>query len=618
MALMRAVLTLLALCSFLLGFASLGSLLLRKLGFRMSSDREQLLVSSAIGLLGTETLLFLIEYTQHIRFGCFVMAGVLGALVLWEWKTIWGQLRNSFTEIAAATPTSRLLAIFVGGVAAVEFLVSQAPLTGSDALNYHFAFQKLVLEYGFHPVFSNFPSFLCGQHHLLILFGLALQGPRLALGLIFLGGILTVLSLAQGISRWASGTMTATFSLLFLLTPVIFWQISVSGAPDIFMAFLAITAVMVLSEEQQPKAWPQAVVAGFLVGGIAGGKYTGILIAAAFLITMAGEFRSLILASSFAAASLLSGVWPYLRNTLWTKDPVFPFLSAKLAPHLVTKLGMAALAAETGGASAHGLSRLMPFLFIAAAQGRNAGLWDFFGPLVLALAPLILLAFHNTRAWRIALPVWFLSALGIFYGSGLPRFLLPIFPVALTCVAAGWEACRHRGWKIANATATCLAICLAFAGTVGLAKYSARSVLAAAGALSEKTYLEESSADYQIVEAVNNLLRGQNRDLRVLTFIRHVYYLEVPYINGDPGNSFAVDPDVLQTAEAWKRFFEENRIGFVLRSPEYPKVIARPLQQMELQGDLQPFARTEVQDFSGNRIQGVRTTLPVVLLKVKR
>jgi hypothetical protein len=124
----------------------------------------------------------------------------------------------------------------------VEFLASQAPLTGSDALHYHFTAQKQILEFGFHPFFSDSNSFLCGQHHVLILFGLALGSERLALGFIYLGGILTTASLACLASRWASEKLVLASSLLFLLSPVVFWQITSSGAPDIFMAFLACTA----------------------------------------------------------------------------------------------------------------------------------------------------------------------------------------------------------------------------------------------------------------------------------------------------------------------------------------------------------------------------------------
>src|SRR5262249_50031659 len=105
---------------------------------------------------------------------------------------------------------------------------------------------------------------------------------------------------------------------------------------------------------------------------------------------------------------------------------------------------------------------------------------------------------------------------------------------------------------------------------------------------------------------------------RALVFIRHVYYLEVPYVNGDPGLSFEVDPAKLQSPGDWKVFFYKKKIGYVVRSPNYPNVIAGPLEEMERAGDLIPIARTEVQNFRGNRVNEVRETTGVVILRVRR
>jgi hypothetical protein len=342
------------------------------------------------------------------------------------------------------------------------------------------------------------------------------------------------------------------------------------------------------------------------------------VIAAAFFIAIAIEFRSLAQLFVFTSASLASGAWPYVRNLAWTGDPVFPFLSARLSPHLVTSYGMADLASETGAASTHQLSQVIPFVFLAAVQKNNPGLWDFFGPTVLALAPLVLLVIQNTRAWRIPITVWFLSSLGIFFVSGLPRFLLPVFPMALSCGAAGLEAAFRQKWTIASRILAGLLIALAFACAGGLAIYSQRPVLAALGVLGKAKYLEQTSQDYEIVEAINRIVGDQRSHLKTLVFIRHRYYLDIPYVNGDPGSSFEVDPEQLRSTQEWKIFFEKKGIGYVVRSPEYPAAIAGPLREMERDGDLVPFAREEVQNFQGKRIEGVRTTIPVVLLKVNR
>jgi hypothetical protein len=375
--------------------------------------------------------------------------------------------------------------------------------------------------------------------------------------------------------------------------------------------------VMVLCKNGDTVKWQRAVVAGFLVGGIAGAKYTGVLIAGSFLLAMAFESRSLALTFYFSSAALFSGMWPFLRNFLWTRDPIFPILGAKLAPHLVTSFGLATLASDSGASMAHPISHLLPFLFFAGRRPDQApGLWDFFGPLILALGPLLLIAFRNTRIWRLPLLVWSLSGTAIFFSSGLPRFLLPVFPLALCAVGGGWEASRQRVWKIGRAISSGLVAGLLVIGLVGLAKYSARPLLAATGAVDKTNYLEQSAPDYQVVEAINHTLAGQ--DGHTLLFVRHMYFLDVPYLNGDPETSFEIDASRLQTNDAWLRLFNEKNISFVVRSPNYPESIAKYLLQMERDGNLRPFAQIEVQNFAGNRIDSAVRTIPVVILKVER
>ena len=618
MALAQAVLTLLALTVFFLALASLGNRILQLLQYEMESDGEHLLVATSVGLVTTEILLFLVQLTQHIKQGCWSIAASLCVLVILERKSVGRRIRRVLRQMVPASIGVGFLIVLVSISLCVGFLSSLAPLTGSDALHYHFTVQKETLEQGYHPIFSISPSFLCGQHHLLILFGLALGTEKLALGLIFLGGILTAASLACLASLWARDWVVAGVTLLFLLTPIIFWQISSSGSPDIYMAFLASTAMMVLRRTVETKERRQALLVGFLVGGIAGAKYTGCLIASAFTVALVVELRSKAAASLFFLSALVAGIWPYLRNFTWTGDPLFPFLSSKLSLHLATPYALQNLASNTGASSIHGPGQIFPFLFFTAIQKHSLGFWDFFGPMVLILAPLLLFASRNTRAWRVSLAVWFLSSLGIFFASGLPRFLLPIFPIALACVAAGLEFTLREKWRIASRTAAGLLILTACAGAVGFVLYLQRPLRASIGIQSEREYLEETSQEFEIAEAINHLLGGRENQQKTLVFIRHLYYLNIPFVNGDPGTSFEVDPERLQTPQEWRTFLEKRNIGYVVRSPNYPNVIKAPLNEMEKAGDLIPFAAADVRSFQGKRIDQNRIAVSVVILKVRR
>ena len=618
MALATAVLTFVGLLVICLGFASLGNVLLRFLQLEMDRDADHLLCAIAVGLVTSEVLLFLVQVIQHVRSGCLGIVALLCGFLIVEWKTLWKRLRCALAGLAPESSLDRVLLAFVVCMALVEFVSALAPLTGSDALVYHFAVQKQILRQGFQAIFSNSHSFACGQHHLLILFGLALGSEQLAMGFIFLGGALTAAALASLASRWASGKVVAAFTLLFLLTPIVFWQVTSSGSPDIYMGFFAAIAAIVLCQRGSPQTWQQAFLVGLLTGGIAGGKYTGCFVAAAIALAVVIELRSIAGVSLFIAGSLVSGIWPYLRNLVWTGDPVFPFLAERLSPRLATTYTLADLFADTGTSASHSFAQVLPFMFFAGVRSSSPGFWEFFGPVVLILAPLILLALDNERQWRVLILVWVASSLGIAFSSGMARFLLPVFPLALACAAGGFEVSMREGWTVVRRVIGSMLLLTGLGCAAGLAIYSQEALRVAVGQEERTEYLKERGPEYQIARVVNRALGEIGNQQRVLVFMRHAYYLDVPYLNGDPGLSFEVDPAKLRSPDDWKAFFEKKSIGYVVRSPNYPSVIAGPLEEMEKAGDLARIAQEEVQSFQGMRVNQVKTTIPVVILKVSR
>ena len=77
------------------------------------------------------------------------------------------------------------------------------------------------------------------------------------------------------------------------------------------MALFVSAALIVLCQTKCAGTWRQAVLVGFLAGGIAGAKYTGCLIAASLLVAYLWEFRS-----SALAQRQLHGKIPELENAL--------------------------------------------------------------------------------------------------------------------------------------------------------------------------------------------------------------------------------------------------------------------------------------------------------------
>jgi hypothetical protein len=133
----------------------------------------------------------------------------------------------------------------------------------------------------------------------------------------------------------------------------------------------------------------------------------------------------------------------------------------------------------------------------------------------------------------------------------------------------------------------------------------------ATGALSQEEYLRMRVPEYE-----ERTLSGADTSGKTLVFMRHVFYLRVPFLYSDPAASWGIDPSTLQTPEEWLALFHAKSIRWVVRSPNYPVAVAAPLFQLEASGKLLPIARTEVADFQGMKITGQRQIVPVTILRV--
>jgi hypothetical protein len=102
-----------------------------------------------------------------------------------------------------------------------------------------------------------------------------------------------------------------------------------------------------------------------------------------------------------------------------------------------------------------------------------------------------------------------------------------------------------------------------------------------------------------------------------LVFLRHTYYLKIPFLYGDPSASWAVDPAKLQTPGQWREFLKMHHVRWIVRAPDYPQSIAAPLMQLESQGTLVEIANREVADFQGLRISANRQQVSTRIFEVR-
>ena len=130
---------------------------------------------------------------------------------------------------------------------------------------------------------------------------------------------------------------------------------------------------------------------------------------------------------------------------------------------------------------------------------------------------------------------------GNAFTTQMARFLLPAYPLTLALVLAGAsEAVSKNYWLLRCGCIATLLIFTLFASAAD-ARYSRDFLPVALGITNKDMFLDRMAPDYQTSEFVNAAL--EHRDGKALVFFRHLYYLRIPYMDGDPASSWLVDPE---------------------------------------------------------------------------
>lgn len=601
--------------------AGAGKQVLRWLRVSPTSTLEKLLFSIALGTVSLELAVSLGEIVPNVRFGVIAAVAFTALLGLRRTFDVVSDLRTLWHSFRALPRKEFWLALGLGAVLALQGLASLAPVTGSDALHYHFTAQAFFLNNGFHADWSILHGFFCGLGHQLILAGLAFGSEKLATGWIYLGGLVGVVATLCLARRWADGVWPWLTALAFALTPVTFWQITSSGAPDIWMcAFLPLSVLAVL-QAAETRDIRVCILAGILAGATAGAKYTGILMAGVLLLALVIELQSIGKTVAFFASALAVGFPPYVRNWIWTGDPIFPFWFSRRHNLTGNLDALHSLLKDTGASNPHGLFRVLRFPFFAIADGQGLATWQFLGPLILALGPIALLTFRKKplqkeRLWRVSLIVWLAVSLAIGMTSGIPRFLLPILPVALAASIGGVALLTQDRWPALRGVTLLSLAGFSLAGFGALVVYSQPAWSVVLGRISPNAYLRIHAPDFDRSQFVNRALAGQDPSGRALIFFRHLYYLRVPFVGGDPEDSWDANPAVLHTTQAWLDFFQRQQIRWVVKTGDYPIGFAESLARMERDGALRPCAAGTVENIQGFRMNGSRISEPITIFCV--
>lgn len=189
--------------------ASAGATILRWLRTRLDGKLEYVLTATGVGTTLFLVLVALAQSRSAIWLWIAAALAIVGLTGIAGGRQLWSSLKQLAGRAQTATTGEKLLYASIGTVAGLEALCAVAPLTGSDALHYHFAAPLLSLRAGYQPNFFLPHSFLTGQNHLFILTGLAFGSEKFALGLLFLGGVLAAAASFCLAKQWASGIWPA-------------------------------------------------------------------------------------------------------------------------------------------------------------------------------------------------------------------------------------------------------------------------------------------------------------------------------------------------------------------------------------------------------------------------
>lgn len=582
---------------------------------------DAILFSSGAGFAALQLILGVLSLAVGLTIRSVVALLILTMLAGGHgWKSAYRLGTESWTDLSGVleSGTAKLLGIGILFFAGLEALISTAPLTGSDAMHYHFTAPLLQIGRPEHPIFWLTHSFLTGLAHELIGMGLVLGGDKLALLLIFLGGFLTAVALLQLARKLMPVEWALSAVLTFFMAPMVFWQISTAGSPDIWMGFYVLLAALAMEHLTEPSKRPWLILAGVYAGAGAGIKYTGWIIPAVIVLIVLCLTKSLWWAALCSAVALAMGTLPLLRNYIWTGDPFFPFLTRWIGKVAANPYGLRLLQADV---HPHGFSRqplhILYFFITMVLKGADYGFGNYFGPIVLAFLPLLFFCNLRTRVTWVAGALWLSMLFANALTTQMSRFLLPAFPLALALVFSGAAAASRKTLPAIRWGCAATLVLFGLFCMVSDVLYAKDFVRVSVGLERKEAFLDRMASDYEAATFLNSALSGQAGN--VLVFLRHLYYLRIPYVYGDPDSSWMTNPDDLTNPQALLTFLKEHDIRWVAKAPDYPEALAGVLEESEKEGILVPETHTDILVFAGNsRLLNNRQKSSLVLFRVAR
>lgn len=419
-------------------------------------------------------------------------------------------------------------------LAVLNALTAATPPIDVDVLNYHLAVPHIyALHHRIIPIPGIFFSYFPFTIQLFYLPCLVLRAASAAQLLHVMFGLANIMVIAN-IARRFYGVKTAALATLLFYslndvsaeTPVGRIDLGVS-----FYALMAFLCFIIMQESNNGKLW--LIMSGIFAGFCAGSKYTGLivpLIITVIVLIFSRQSRFKKSLTVAVVALLIAAPW-YIRNYIWTENPVFPFFTELFGQGPLLDEHIEFI--RQGNWKYAPISRtflnflLVPWLLIVKRDAFASGR---IGPLFLAYLPVFFcLRWYRLKHLRpmlvfcgIWLPFW-------FWTSPLVRFIfapLGLLSIVLAQALRLSLRCR-RHWRYLTLSVLWLWLVFAFAWNI---KNHAEFIPAAIGAISPNIFLdriaeieEYTFADFRYV---NTVLKPQS----MLLFGSHGLYVDVNFI----------------------------------------------------------------------------------------
>jgi hypothetical protein len=460
----------------LFGTAALGSLLLRRIPWH--NALESYLFSQALGLAILSSLVLAMGAAGLYQTGFFwILWAALGTLsihwfILESWRS---RLKSAAQELRASWPATGKFWLRVPILLLVltSFIMAFVPEIFYDALVYHLGVPRLYLLA--HKLFnvpmlhSKFPLMI----QMLYLYGLALADdllPKLIHWSLGICLILAFVSCGKRHGRTEAGWLAAVIFLSMPMAQMNWWTSGMDVGLS-FFAFLSIYAMMnAVSQPNEKRPWLIlcAVFSGFSMAS----KYTAVIIPAGLLI-------ALLVAASREEKPikifLTDGAWivgigtlifaPWLvKNWVFTRNPVYPFLSRIFGTPGLSKIGFQHFMGENKGQTPQTLIGWLTLPWNLTFVG-NWGALSFPGPILLGLAPAPFLLKKRSRPdWFQPLIVFLLVSLtGILSFNRLLRYSMPVLAgISWLLGWAAWTAMENAGKILRTGLSTALSLLAVF------------------------------------------------------------------------------------------------------------------------------------------------------------